>query len=88
MTWDSAGKAHVLPRPETRWGAKDEGLSKEALLRAEKTGSWRAYLEASVLFSARLSPALPVYMKLWVLPVCLLKFTLVNLTCALENFCA
>lgn len=38
---DSTGRGHVLPRSKRRWGAKYEGLSKEALFRAGKRSSWR-----------------------------------------------
>lgn len=37
---DSTRRGHVLPRSKRRWGAKYEGVSKEALFRAGKRGSW------------------------------------------------
>lgn len=38
---DSTGRGPILPRSKRRWGAKYEGLRKEALFRAGKRGSWR-----------------------------------------------
>lgn len=38
---DSTGRGHVLPRSKRRWGAKYEGVNKEALFRGGKRSSWR-----------------------------------------------